>query len=634
MTEKDRQQFPGNRAMITYFLRGSRRYFLLSMCMAVLAAAADMVSPKIIEYTVDSVIGSKPLAAPAWVRNLFNAAGGTAYLRGHLFLAAAVLAVSALAAALFRYLFRLMNAKGAEQLVRRMRDSLYSHILDLPYAWFGENHTGEIIQRCTSDVETVKTFVSEQLTSLFQVTVLIGLSMYFMADIHMGMAAIEAVFIPLVVLSSVVFYGIVGSSFGKVDETEAELSGIVQENLTGIRVVRAFGREAYERNRFLEKNEIYTGLWIRLMRTLSAFWVAGETLSLFRNLAMAVLGAVFCIRGTLTAGEYLAFISYNALITTPVRRLGRMIMEMSKAGVSVGRIREIMNAPAEADKTAEAVLNLRSDREEPGSAAEASGREARPETQTLMRGDICFRHVTYTYPGTSAPVLQDISLTVPAGTTVGILGMTGSGKSTLLYLLDRLYELPEEDGRITIGGQDIRTISRHMLRRSIGLVLQEPFLFSGTIRDNIALGKPGASEEEVRQAAIVAGLDETVSHFPAGYQTIVGERGVTLSGGQRQRTAIAQMLIREPPVMIFDDALSAVDAETDAKIRSNLQKYLTGSRKPTVFLVSHRAATLRNADQILVMDRGRIVQRGTHEELLGREGIYRRICRLQMQSEY
>lgn len=607
MTGGQRLKYPDNRAMITYFLRGSRRYFLLSMCMAVLVAAADMLSPKIIEYTVDSVIGSKPLAAPGWVRSLVRMAGGTAYLREHLYLAAAVLALSALTAAVFRYLFRLMNAKGAEQLVRRMRDSLYSHILDLPYAWFGTNHTGEIIQRCTSDVETVKTFVSEQLTSLFQVTVLIGLSMYFMTGIHLGMAAVEAVFIPLVVLSSAVFYGIVGSSFQKVDETEAELSGIVQENLTGVRVVRAFGREAFERDRFLKKNETYTGLWIRLMRHLSAFWVAGETLSLFRNLTMAALGAVFCIRGTLTAGEYLAFISYNALITTPVRRLGRMIMEMSKAGVSVGRIREIMNALPETDPAGE---------------------------ETLPEGDICFRDVTFAYPGSSEPVLQNISLTVPAGTTVGILGLTGSGKSTLLHLLDRLYELPEEGGSITIGGRDIRRVSRRALRRSIGLVLQEPFLFSGTIRDNIAMAKPDASDEEIRQAAVLAGLDEAVSRFPAGYQTVVGERGVTLSGGQRQRTAIAQMLIRNPSVMVFDDALSAVDAETDAKIRANLQSFLAGGRRSTVFLVSHRAATLRNADQILVMDRGRIVQRGTHEELSGREGIYRRICSLQMQSEY
>ncbi len=617
MSEKKERQFPDNLAMTAYFLRGSRRYFLLSMCMAVLAAAADMVSPKLIEYTVDSVIGSKPLAAPAWVRDLVQAAGGTQYLREHLILTAAALAMAALAAALFRYLFRFLNTKGAEQLVRRMRDSLYGHILDLPYAWFGQNHTGEIIQRCTSDVETVKTFVSEQLTSLFQVAVLIGLSMYFMADIHLGMAAVEAVFIPLVVLASVVFYGKVGGAFETVDETEAELSGIVQENLTGIRVVRAFGREAFERERFLNKNETYTGLWIRLMRTLSAFWVAGETLSLIRNLVMAVLGAVFCIGGSLTAGEYLAFISYNVLITAPVRRLGRMIMEMSKAGVSIGRIREIMNAPAEEDLPA--ALPASADGKMTGAAFPPDG-------------DICFRNVSFTYPGTEIPVLQNIDLTVPAGTTVGILGTTGAGKSTLLYLLDRLYELPEDCGTITVGGRDIRQISRHALRREVGFVLQEPFLFSGTIRENIALARPDAAEEEIRQAAAAAALDETISRFPDGYQTVIGERGVTLSGGQRQRTAIAQMLIRKPSVMIFDDALSAVDAETDAQIRYNLRQYLAGSGRPTVFLVSHRTATLRSADQIVVLDCGRIVQRGTHEELLKQEGIYRRVCLLQTQQ--
>ena len=361
---------------------------------------------------------------------------------------------------------------------------------------------------------------------------------------------------------------------------------------------------------------MYTGYWIRLMRTLSAFWVAGESLSYVRNMVMAVLGAIFCIRGSLTAGGYLAFLSYNALITTPVRRLGRMIMEMSKAGVSIGRIREIMNAEAEPDRQ--------------------EGREK----ELLPAGDICFHHVTYTYPGTSASVLDDICLTVPAGTTVGILGTTGSGKSTLLYLLDRLYDLPEGCGSITIGGRDIRTIDRHLLRRRTGLVLQEPFLFSGTLRDNITLGRPDASDEEIRRAVAAAGLEETIASFPSGYDTVVGERGVTLSGGQRQRTAIAQMLIREPAVMIFDDALSAVDAETDARIRAALREHLAGSPEgtsgglsgsiqPTVFLVAHRIATLQDADQILVLDGGKIVQRGTYEELLRQEGLYRSVWQMQ-----
>ena len=625
----DRQnRFPGNYALIAYFLRGSRRYFLASMILAVLVAVSDMFSPKVIEFTVDSVIGDKAPAAPEWVRLLVLRAGGIGTLRQKLYLTASAIAVLALVSAVFRYLFRLMNTKGAEQLIRRMRDELYTHIQDLPYAWFGQNHTGEIIQRCTSDVETVKVFVSEQLTALFQVSMLIGLSMYFMAGIHRGMAAVEAVFIPLVVLASVVFYGRIGRYFGEVDETEAELSEIVQENLTGVRVVRAFGREAYERDRFQKKNETYTGLWIRLMRNLSAFWVAGETLSYVRNMVMAVLGAVFCIRGSLTAGEYLAFISYNALITTPVRRLGRMIMEMSKAGVSIGRIREIMNAEAE-----ERILPGSEAGRKPGCGAAypAPGGDRAENCPE----DISFRHVFFRYPGTEEPVLRDISVDVPAGSTTGILGTTGSGKSTLLYLLDRLYDLPEKDGMITIGGKDIRTLDRHALRSRIGLVLQEPFLFSGTLRENITIARPDASDEEIRQAVRAAGLEETIASFPAGLETVVGERGVTLSGGQRQRTAIAQMLIRKPAIMIFDDALSAVDAETDARIRGNLKTYFTGNGRPTVFLIAHRAATLRHADQILVMDEGRIRQRGTHEELIRQDGMYRSVWRMQSgQTEY
>ena len=604
MTERRKLRFPDNRTIIAHFLRGSRRYFISGMLLAVLVAAADMISPKVIEFMVDSVIGDKTPAGPVWLQQFVLHAGGIQTLRRKLYLSALLIGMLALASALFRYLFRLMNAKGAEQLILRMRNELYTHIMDLPYAWFGQNHTGEIIQRCTSDVETVKVFVSEQLTALFQVSLLIGLSMYFMTEIHLGMAVVEAVFIPLVIMASVVFYGRIGRYFGEVDETEAELSEIVQENLTGIRVVRAFGREALERTRFRDKNETYTGLWIRLMRNLSAFWVAGETLSYVRNMVMAVLGAVFCIRGSLTAGEYIAFNSYNALITTPVRRLGRMIMEMSKAGVSIRRIREIMNAETETDSE--------------GKAADIS-----------LRGDICFRHVTFRYPGTETPVLRDVSFEAAAGTTVGILGTTGSGKSTLMYLLDRLYDLPEGDGVITIGERDIRSADRRTVRKRTGLVLQEPFLFSGTLGENITMARPDASEEEIREAVRAAGLEETIASFPSGYDTIVGERGITLSGGQRQRTAIAQMLIRRPDILIFDDALSAVDAETDARIRAGLQQFMTGMAGPTVFLISHRAATLKNADQILVMDGGRIVQRGTHGELIRQEGIYSRVWQMQ-----
>ena len=385
----------------------------------------------------------------------------------------------------------------------------------------------------------------------------------------------------------------------KCDENEGVLSTIAQENLTGVRVVRAFGREEYEKERFEKQNELYTNAWIKLCRYLSLFWGSGDLISGAQVMLIVILGAVFCVRGEMTAGEYIAFISYNAMLTWPVRTLGRMISEMSKAGVSIDRIRYIMNSPPERDK--------------PGAGA--------PD----MRGDIEFDNVTFSYGG--APVLDRVSFTVPGGTTFGILGGTGSGKSTLMHLLDRLYELPPENGRITVGGADIADMKGGWLRSNIGMVLQEPFLFSRTIAENIGITRRDMGLADIRRAASIACLDEAITEFTDGYDTIVGERGVTLSGGQKQRAAIARMLARQTPIMVFDDSLSAVDAETDAKIRRELQKHLGAS---TVILISHRVTTLMQAGRILVLDKGRIAELGSHEELMKKGGIYHRIYDMQM----
>ena len=303
--------------------------------------------------------------------------------------------------------------------------------------------------------------------------------------------------------------------------------------------------------------------------------------------------------GKLLPGEYIAFISYNSMLIWPIRQLGRMIAEMSKAGVSIDRVFYIMNSPAEEDD------------------ADA--------TDAPMDGDICFEHVNFAYEN-SPQMLHDIHFTMKSGTTLGILGGTGSGKSTLMLLLDKLYLLKKEDGRITIGGTDINKIRTAHLRKNIGMVLQEPFLFSRTIRENIGITAPDMELEEIRAAAKAAALDETVTSFAQGYETMVGERGVTLSGGQKQRAAIARTLTQKVPIMIFDDSLSAVDAETDAKIRAAIsQRFGTAS----VILVSHRITTLSAADKIIVLDRGRIVEEGTHEELKSAGGIYQKIYEAQ-----
>ena len=595
------QYFDTPVALIRYFLKGSIGVFVLSMVFASAVSFLDMVLPRIISFTVDSVIADKAPDLPAFVVVRLEAAGGVELLRSRpVLIAAAVLAV-ALTGAIFRYLFRYFNEVAAERFVKKMRDSLYGKIQRLPYAWHGRNSTGDIIQRCTSDVETIKVFVSEQLTSLVRVIVLIALAVSFMAGINGTMTAAASLFIPIVIGYSLFFYAKIGNAFEKADTEEGRLSAIAQENLTGVRVVRAFGRESYERERFEKQNSYYTGFWIHLMRILSLNWVTGDVMTGLQYLLVNIMGAVFCVNGRITAGEFIAFVSYNSLLIWPVRSLGRVISEMSKAGISLDRLRYIMNA--EEEKNPENALRPPMDR------------------------DIRFENVSFSYGDGSGEAVSDVSFEVPAGTTLGILGGTGSGKSTLMYLLERLYPLEEGQGRILIGDADIAQIDQEWLRAQIGMVLQEPYLFSRTIAENIAITSGSYKDKDIRRASKTADLLETVDHFPSGFETFVGERGVTLSGGQKQRTAIAQMLIRQCPIMIFDDSLSAVDAETDARIRAALRKD-TGDA--TVILIAHRITTIMHADQILVMDKGRIRERGTHEELLALGGTYRKIYDLQM----
>jgi len=601
MTTQDQAQSrKGRGKLIWRFLKGSKALFILCMCCAALSALAEMVIPQIIRVTVDNVIGGAPvkdLARP--VQAMLRAIGGTEILRQKLWLTAVGVMIVALVSAVSRYGFRVLNARASETLVKTMRDTLFSHIERLPFQWHMSHHTGDIIQRCTSDIETTRRFISEQMTDLIRITILLALSISFMVSMNVSMTLVAVIPLPVTLWYSLFFHRKFRSGFQRCDESEGKLSAMAQENLTGVRVVRAFGREKYERDRFEKHNESYTGLWVSLGRLMSFFWSTADILSGIQVMLVVVFGVLFCLRGNMTSGEFIAFLSYNGMLVWPVRQLGRMISEMSKAGVGIDRIGYIMDA--EEEKDAEGALT------------------------PPMNGDIVFDHVTFAYDGTRE-MLHDVTFTIPAGTTLGILGGTGSGKSTLMYLLDRLYPLPEEGGKITIGGTDIADIRLDYLRRNIGIVLQEPYLFSRTLRENLGITSENLPEKELAAAVQAACLQETVDSFARGYDTFVGERGVTLSGGQKQRAAIARMLTRPTPIMIFDDSLSAVDTETDAKIRAELEKRFGSA---TIILISHRITTLSKADQVLVMDRGRVAQLGTPAELSAQPGLYQQIQQIQ-----
>jgi ATP-binding cassette subfamily B protein len=428
--------------------------------------------------------------------------------------------------------------------------------------------------------------------------------MMFSMDIFMSLIALSL--IPLILGFSIFYFQRVSRNFNRADVAEGIMQAAAQENYTGVRVVRAFGREAWEVEKFSEKTQNHANIWIDIGKMLGLFWGAGDFLSGLQLAIIIAAGIFRCVHGDLTPGAFIAFYAYCNWMIWPIRQLGRILSDLSKTMVAANRVREVLAAEPEID---------------PPDALY-------PE----IKGEICFNKVNFAY-GNSEPVLRDISFTLKPGETMAILGATGSGKSSMIHLLSRLYDLPDDPsdsspngGVITIDGIDIRRIARSHLRKNIGLCLQEPYLFSKTIRENITAAQNSLEMAEVQSAASVAMVHETIIDFSDGYNTIIGERGVTLSGGQKQRVSIARMLAGNAPVMIFDDSLSAVDTETDARIRAALRHRV---KDAAVIIISHRISTLMQADKILVLKNGSVEDIGSHSELLERKGTYRRIFEMQ-----
>ncbi len=591
-------------SLIWHFLKGCKAAFIIGIIATLVSNIANMFMPQIIRFFVDNIILKKDIDnLSLLLKNVINDLGGIQGIRENLWIPVLALIIVSLVKSVGQYVFRVYNTKGAETLSKNMRDQLFNRIVHLPFSWQMKNRTGDIIQRCTSDIDTLQRFVSQQLADVARIIITVTLAIIFMLSMNVKMTIAAGAMMPIIFVRALKFHKNIRISFEKCDETEGLLSAEAQENLTGVRVVRAFGRERYEKERFEEHNEYYTGLWEKVADIMARFWATSDILSGTEILLLIAVGCILTVKGEISVGEYIAFISYNEYLVWPIRMLGRMLSEMSKAGVSVDRIAYIMNSEPETD---------------PEDAGECD-----------MCGDIEFNNINFAYEG-YPELLQGVSFKVKSGQTVGILGGTGSGKSTLMLLLDKMYNLEDENSSITIGGTDIRKVKTDFLRKNIGMVLQEPFLFSRTLAENIGIRREGITLEEVRDAARAAALDDTAISFSKGYETFVGERGITLSGGQKQRTAIARVLTEECPIMIFDDSLSAVDTETDEKIRKALEKRFG---KSTIFLISHRITTLQKADVIVVLDRGRISEIGSHDILKNAGGIYESIYRAQSSEE-
>lgn len=586
-----------NLKLLSKFMEGNNLIYLgatLSMCLATLFTTAI---PIVVRTIIDSVIGDEPFALPGWAAEQIQRAGGRDMLSVNLWIVCGVLIVLTGFQGIFQYLKGKLVAVAAENSGKNIRDRVYNHLQHLPYEYHVKAQAGDLIQRCTSDVETIRSFVSTQFIEMIQSIISFACVLTVMLSINAGYTAVSLIMVPFVLAFTVHFFTGMKKTFKLTDEAEGSMSSTLQENFTGARVVRAFGAQTFEINKLDEKSKEYRDYILKIVRLMSNFWSNSDLLCMLQFGAVLLVGVYLTVSGSITLGTMTAFTTLAGMLIWPVRQLGQILSFMGQSFVSLGRLQEILDVVPES----------------------ASENEYCPE----IKGEIRFDHVHFAYEE-GKPVLDDISFEIKKGQTVAILGATGSGKSSLVHLLLRLYDY--KNGSIRLDGEEIRNIDKKWLRKNVGIVLQEPFLFSKTVKDNIGIAKPGVDENEIFSASTIASVHDTIQHFEKGYETMVGERGVTLSGGQRQRLAIARTIVRDVPILIFDDSLSAVDVETDAAIRKALKER---SRDVTTIIISHRITTLAEADVIFVLEDGKIKQTGTHSQLIVQEGLYKRVWHIQ-----
>ncbi|MGC9400226.1 MAG: ABC transporter ATP-binding protein [Anaerolineae bacterium] len=525
---------------------------------------------------------------------------------------------------LFSYLRGIWSARTAEGVTLRLRNYLFDHIQRLSFTYHDHTKTGELIQRATSDVDTLRRFYADQAIGIGRILALFFINFSMVLRMNSRLGWMSVIIMPVVVALSYFFFGKVAKAYEKYQEQEAKLSNTLQENLSGVRVVKAFARQDHEIDKFEQENAEKYRRGKRLLIMHSLYWPISDILCSGQTLLVMAMGAFMALRGEITLGTYLAISGMVVWIVWPLRNLGRLIVQVSTGLVSYRRVTDII--------------------EEEREDVEAGHSEL---ADHVLQGDIVFRNVSFAYEPASAgedgkdteeqdaaashpiEVLHDISFRVKPGETVALLGSTGSGKTSIVNLLLRFYD--HQRGQISLDGRDIRDYPKRTLRRQIGIVEQEPFLFSRSIRDNIAYGiGRRVSDEEIERAAKAAAIHDVILSFPEGYDTLVGEKGVTLSGGQRQRVALARTLLKNPRILILDAATSSVDTETEMEIEAALDEMLADR---TTLVIAHRIQTVMRADWILVLDKGRIVQQGVHEDLVQQEGLYRRIYDIQAQIE-
>lgn len=581
-------------------MRGNIAYFFVAVAATALAALGRLIQPIIVAVTVDSVLGTAPLMDNAFVGRAVAWIGGVETLREHLIICGIAVIIATTINSLFMVIRGNFSSLSAENIALKLKDDLYDHLQKLPYDYHVKAKTGDLIQRCTSDVEQIRRFLIMQVPEMGRALFLTIFTISIMFTVNVRLTLISGTFIPIMLVFSYVFFKKCREAFRKTDEKEGEMSATLQENLTGVRVVRAFGRQRYENQKFDKKNSEFRDLNFNHLKLLSYYWASSDLLAFGASLSVLATAAFMAYNGQLTVGEFLLFNTYMMMMLWPIRQLGRILSDMGRMQVAINRVFEILDSPQESDDPA--------------------------AVQHPLKGDIVFDGVTFGYD--EKPVLKNLSLTAKAGQTIAILGSTGSGKSTAMHLLLRLYDL--KHGQISINGRSISQINKKWLRERIGLVLQEPFLYSKTVQENLSMAKDIVTHPEMIEATETAAAHDFIEAFEKKYETMIGERGVTVSGGQKQRLAIARTLIKNSDILIFDDSLSAVDTETDARIRDALAQR---AKDITTFIISQRITTLMDADHIFVMENGAITDSGSHADLIARGGLYSRIWNIQSSVE-
>jgi ATP-binding cassette subfamily B protein len=501
----------------------------------------------------------------------------------------------------FAYVSSRLASFSAESITNRLRNFLFDHIQRLSFAYHSKTPTGDLIERVTSDVDSVRTFFNDQAIGVGRIVLLFVINFIAIWWLSWKLALASIAVVPVIVIISMWFFKKVTKAYEFYQEQEAKLTTTLQENLTGVRVVKAFARQGYEIDKFEKDNWEKYLRGQRLMRMQSLFWPLSDLLCGFQMLAGFIFAGILAVHGEITIGTYPAYVGLVVWLIWPMRNLGRIIVNTSTGLVSYDRLMEIVKQQREP-------------------LTDGSVTPTGP-----VRGNLIFENVSFQYNEGNSDVLKGISFNVKAGQSVALLGSTGSGKTTLVNLLPRFHEYT--DGRILLDEEELKDYSRDYLRKQIGIVEQEPFLFSRSIRENITYGVGrDVPQKEVEDAARAAAIHDVILSFPSGYNTLVGEKGVTLSGGQKQRVAVARTLLKNPRILILDDSTSSVDTETEAEIRTALDELM---KNRTTFIIAHRIQSVMNADLILVMDKGEIIQMGKHEELASKDGMYREIYDIQ-----